>query len=349
MKNLFYAVIILSAAALIACGGGGGGGGSSSSSTPTNAETQNFNFTLPPNTVSFLLHITGQNNSGLRAINLTNPSGQDILTIDNTKDYVMAGFNYGNVLVPVTQNQAVTSGAWTVTTTSGATGIQTTIRTGAPPTSSMLDVQPYLTGSTYSEEEIQNGLDTMKTIFTNAGLQVNLRSIIRVSEAQYRFVSASFSNLTTAQLVSQGESDVINIFFVEDFLGEDRDILGVAPAIPGSLGLVGNLNGVLINIGIHVSGTLNSQLLGETTAHEMGHFLGLFHTTERSGNEFDPLSDTPECPASQNTDDDGVVLVEECLEFDANNLMFWTAGSGVKQTTLSPGQIHVLNYSPIAR
>ena len=44
--------------------------------------------------------------------------------------------------------------------------------------------------------------------------------------------------------------------------------------------------------------TLDAQLLGETAAHEMGHQLGLFHTTESGGTQFDILSDTLECQKS---------------------------------------------------
>src|SRR5207244_3113034 len=34
-------------------------------------------------------------------------------------------------------------------------------------------------------------------------------------------------------------------------------------------------------------------------AHEAGHFLGLFHTTEADGRYFDPLTDSAKCPCTQ--------------------------------------------------
>ena len=96
--------------------------------------------------------------------------------------------------------------------------------------------------------------------------------------------------------------------------------------------------------------------VGETAAHEMGHQIGLFHTTEKEGTVFDILSDTPECASSsQDNDSSGTLTAEECDGFGGDNLMFWTTWSsasrseGKKQETLSIHQQYVLKYSPIAK
>ena len=66
--------------------------------------------------------------------------------------------------------------------------------------------------------------------------------------------------------------------------------MGNAAGMPGSMGDVNSWNGVLASLSAHATGTtLDAQLLGETAAHEMGHQLGLFHTTEYGGNLFDIL------------------------------------------------------------
>ena len=76
-------------------------------------------------------------------------------------------------------------------------------------------------------------------------------------------------------MVSQGDEDKVNLFFITDYT--DAAYLGNAAGIPGSQGLKGSHNGVLINLSAHkTGGSLNNQLLGETAGHEMGHFLGLF-------------------------------------------------------------------------
>ena len=37
------------------------------------------------------------------------------------------------------------------------------------------------------------------------------------------------------------------------------------------------------------------QMLGETMAHEIGHYMGLYHPVEASYNYWDALEDTEEC------------------------------------------------------
>ena len=123
------------------------------------------------------------------------------------------------------------------------------------------------------------------------------------------------------------------------------------------MGIANSWNGVLISLAAHVSGsTLNPQLLGETAAHEMGHQLGLFHTTEAGGTEFDIISDTAECPKSSwDNDNNSQMSAEECDGYGAGNVMFWTAWSsssrsaGKKQEALSSYQQQVLKYSPLAK
>ena len=128
------------------------------------------------------------------------------------------------------------------------------------------------------------------------------------------------------------------------------------------MGIASSWNGVLNFLYAHADQVdrLNSQLLGETAEHEMGHWLGLFHTTEANGTSFDPLSDTAQCSISRadevdHNDNDTKVYPEDSVGYGADNLMFWTAWStssqaaGKKQETLSSEQKYVLKYSPFAR
>ncbi|MAC28126.1 MAG: hypothetical protein CMH59_16855, partial [Myxococcales bacterium] len=66
--------------------------------------------------------------------------------------------------------------------------------------------------------------------------------------------------------------------------------------------------------------------LERVLAHEFGHYLGLFHTTEADGTRIEPLGDTPACPVENDADGDGFLLPEECVGAGGDNLMFWAAG-----------------------
>lgn len=313
--------------------------------------------TLPQNTISFLLHVFGEANSGFTIgfKDLTDSQENNVIPTKIGEEFLTYTPKYGNALVPLIPSASATGGQWNFVTYPGAIPNQSkiTIRAGASPTSSTLAIQPYITGTQYTAGDIAEGLSIMASIFTNSGLGVDLKNTIVITDSQYATVNASFTHSNTEALVSMGLANVINLFIVEDFLG--YSVLGMAPSIPGSLGITGRYNGVLVALESHLSGTsLNHQVLGGTMAHEIGHFLGLFHTTEHGGDYFDPLADTPQCDINRDATEnggngDGIVLSNECIGYGADNLMFWTASPEVNNTFLSSDQIHILNYSPLAK
>ena len=81
------------------------------------------------------------------------------------------------------------------------------------------------------------------------------------------------------------------------------------------------------------------QSWGITLAHEIGHFLGLWHTDEQDGTLHDPLTDTPEC------DKQAPVLTAKLCPASAINLMFWSPTF----VEVSPHQVQVVRRSPALR
>jgi hypothetical protein len=78
---------------------------------------------------------------------------------------------------------------------------------------------------------------------------------------------------------------------------------------------------------------------GQVMAHEIGHALGLFHTTEAQLDEHgrpvaDQLDDTAVCSTDANGD--GLLQPTECA---AGNLMFWSASRGATALTSQQGAI----------
>lgn len=83
---------------------------------------------------------------------------------------------------------------------------------------------------------------------------------------------------------------------------------------------------------------------GGTLWHESSHLMGVVHTSEENGEGFDPLSDTPECPAAKfDKDKDGLVDSEECAQRDAENYMFWEGNGKV----MTAQQAWVLKRHPL--
>jgi hypothetical protein len=89
---------------------------------------------------------------------------------------------------------------------------------------------------------------------------------------------------------------------------------------------------------------------GQVIAHEVGHALGLYHSTERAtagGAIHDPIADTPECPAEADVDHDGTLAPSECDGHDAANLMFWATARNA--TRLTAGQAELARRSALVR
>ena len=318
-------------------------------------------FVVPEDGVSFLLSIFLGSNYNIKFDSLTDPSGKDILSASSTPNLYDASSGnigtpgYANVLVPQSPSFSAKAGTWTFKANTNDR-VSIALRTGSTPSAATITIQPYITGTIWSASDISVALIIMKRIYSKNGITLTINDTITISDTQYTKVSKTFINSTTSALVSQGVTEGVNLFFIEDYSVSDN--LGNAPGIPGSMGTANSWNGVLISLAAHdVSGnTLDSQLLGETAAHEMGHQLGLFHTTESGGTVFDILTDTAEClNSTKDFNNNGKMSAEECEGYGGENLMFWTAwntssrSAGKKQETLSSHQQHVLKYSPIAK
>lgn len=146
----------------------------------------------------------------------------------------------------------------------------------------------------------------------------------------------------------EGETQSLN-FFLISYFSDEAGTLGVASGIPGPVSMTGAYGaGVVVAVDEHLNGAgtaVDTSLMGETMAHEGGHQMGLFHTTESDGSRTERLDDTPNCPESADGDNDNYFSAEECRNFDGRNFMFWVAGS-FTQDEITADQTWVLNRSP---
>jgi hypothetical protein len=108
----------------------------------------------------------------------------------------------------------------------------------------------------------------------------------------------------------------VNVVLIPGGILDLPDVLGMSGGIPGPL-LPFDNKAVTVSLGEHAGSDLRftpaeARLLGETIAHEVGHYLGLFHPVESIDLTFhDALADTPDC-----------TTVDECEDLLGSNLMF---------------------------
>ncbi|MCA9562621.1 MAG: hypothetical protein KC561_03985 [Myxococcales bacterium] len=223
-----------------------------------------------------------------------------------------------------------------------------------------IDVNVYLVGingldaeSAPEHEGMNTVLDAFDEIYGQVGIQLGeIRFYDVTGEAEDAY-SVIRSDQDVGELVSLSEQPgpsydetlSINVFFVRAMALDGA--IGISNGLPGPAGLHGTpASGV-----VFTSEFLNTSFedrfgggdvdgndyTGIVVAHEVGHYLGLYHTSEQFGRGEDPLDDTPYCPGSDFPDD--------CE--DLNNLMFPFAG--IDHTVLSEGQGHQLLVNPLTK
>ena len=205
----------------------------------------------------------------------------------------------------------------------------------------------------------QDAVDTLRNVYAEQGIEVGETSYCNLESADAgRFASVDdiegpSSELSqmfklsedAAALGCDASDRALNFFMVQEIVGGRAGyiILGIAGGIPGPPpGVNGNTHaGVAVTM---LNFQSNPVQLGQTMAHEGGHFLGLFHTTEAEGNAFDPLPDTPECRNNNDRNGDGLVSYDECLNGKgAENLMFWAAGDDASDVSNDQGFVLLRN------
>ncbi len=142
------------------------------------------------------------------------------------------------------------------------------------------------------------------------------------------------------ELVLDSDEQEITMIVGETILG-GTDYLGVSGGIPGTL--TANTRSAVVLSWLASAGPdggfddIDITILGETMAHEIGHYMGLFHPVEQAGwNTWDACADTPDCTSES-----------RCTDQLGDNLMFPSPvcdmSGCVEQDQLSNVQAEILH------
>jgi len=273
-------------------------------------------------------------------------------------------------------------------------------RSGGIPERGALDLAIYLVGGSVSAASAPNDpnfrrmLQRMTGDFARAGICLQTVTYYDVPAwARTRWAMVQVSPALTAEPCSEYRQllmlarpgNVASLFLVEQITEPNAPLgtrlVGYDGAIPG----VSTFNGTTAGGAIVSLGDIGStagcgnafnlgcgpDVVGETVAHEVGHALGLFHPTESqgaSGEDFDPLTDTPQCLCSlcvsaadrsscadqpgapaQPTEVDGTSCTQGTQACGgADYLMFWQL-TDLSRGNVSPQQGQVMRMNPLVR
>ncbi len=322
--------------------------------------SDDFVFSVPSDAVSATILMSNSTDDLTTVLQLTAPNGTVLYDFNSpysSRMYVFPSDRVLSVLLPNSPSLPFPAGDYRVSflkdgaTTSGTVKVLLKRANGLP-TSGTLDVHIYFAherlnaGNAANNNDFQRTLNGFAQIYQNAG--ITLRSSAAnyhdIDRARFRVIEdteGAQSELAALFAQSQEQGNALNFFIVDEILGGSAGyiILGVAGGIPGPPTVHGTVHS---GVAVSVLDVSDSQTNGQTMAHEGGHFLGLFHTSESSGDSHDPLGDTPQCTNDSNND--GYVTNGECGGRGAENFMFWEAASTATQ--VSADQRFVLLRNP---
>jgi hypothetical protein len=315
---------------------------------------------LPPGAVSLQVFARQQSTSGgyVGVLNAYDPANEHIFSYDDfvegrdTPNWHMPDSRAGSFFVPISNRVTFRVGRylWTPVlfppdeTTAFDDTVEWTAHVKLDPGGAVagrLAANLFFVGcgvnagSAPGSTRFQNALDEWERIYASAGITVGDYTYTDITGS----AATSYSTVNYGDDIDNGEvgllmalsagrsEHAVNVFFVHDFSG--YGLLGVAGGIPGPPAVHGTTHSAVL-VNLDGAWDWGGAFIGQVIAHEVGHYLGLFHSTENPDSGWmyggDPLADTS--------------------TGDRDNLMYWQASGGAE---LSSAQGGVIRRSPTVR
>jgi hypothetical protein len=175
-------------------------------------------------------------------------------------------------------------------------------------------------GSAVTSPAIEKFASRFAEFYAQAGIcvrTITFHDVPAWAQAKYDSISVSYDDVSLTPCSDYHQlftlavpGRTVPLFFVDDLVNGNAPpgdvIIGQDGAIPAPPAFNGTVAGGAVVLAADLGswpacGTefnpaiCGPDLVGAIAAHETGHFLGLLHTTEQTGDFFDPLIDTPAC------------------------------------------------------
>jgi len=277
----------------------------------------------------------------------------------------------------------------------GRYDVKVLTRPGPPAATGVLDLEVYLVtdriaaadaagdpATSSATRQLQRFVDGVRTTYARAGIclgAVTFHDLPGWAREQFQSLDIDGNGpcAPISQLFSLAlDRNAVHLFLVEELVqsgsSDQLSVIGIDGSIPGPSGVPGTINsGAAVSIadldpsdaagacaGSFDLRRCGTDLVAYIAAHEAGHWLGLYHVTEQTGSDFDPLSDTPTCPCSECARGgqacSAPVGAASCGAQSgacagAGNLMFWSIHPDFSAGSLSAQQGEVMRLNPAVR